>query len=298
MPELKTLIILAVGLFIVAVMGALYSGMLRIPEGMQRTWIFGVFQHFDSGSLRVVWSNYQVLQFFIWKRNKEKSMFPNLSVYLTFLQIVNSVVVSLGIAMPNPYSKMLSAFSIFSLDFLPLSCAPHSNYFNETYFWSAIPPLSAILVVLYFASSAACMFIGGLSINRSHLQRHLFDRCITYILFLTYLVLPPISLKQYQGLECQTILGERFLRIDTSINCDSDAYQQFRLINVLCIAIYSAIPPTWLYLLWKQRRLLNPPTSDVRLAYHLRDSNQQLAPLRFLFDAYQPRFYYFEAVEM
>lgn len=58
--KLKNLIVPGIGLFIGIVVAALYSKTLFIPEGMRRTWIFFVFQRLDSGTLRVVWSNYQV----------------------------------------------------------------------------------------------------------------------------------------------------------------------------------------------------------------------------------------------
>jgi len=207
-------------------------------------------------------------------------------------------VVSLGIPLPQPFPNMMNAFSFLSLNFLPLSCLS-SNYFNETYFWSALPMIFAIAIVLYFAANSASAYMEKiLTAHQSRQQRHLFDRCATYLLMMTYLVLPPVSLKQYQGLDCQSIRGQSFLRINTSINCHSAEYYQFRRLNGICIAAYSAIPPMWLYFLWKQRRRLNPPTSDLRLAYHLRDSDEQLAPLRFLFVPYQPHFYYFEAIEM
>jgi hypothetical protein len=194
---------------------------------------------------------------------------------------------------------MMSSFSFISLNFLPVSCLPFSNYYKETYLWSALPLLFALTIVLYSAVSAAFVLEGTISVEKPNQLRHLFNRCISYLLLMSYLVLPPISLKQYQGLNCQSIRGGKsFLRIDTSIDCDSNAYHQFRSINGLCIAVYSAIPPMWLYFLWKQRHRLNPPTSDLRLAYHLRDSDKQLAYLSFLFAPYQPRFFYFEAVEM
>jgi hypothetical protein len=59
-PKHKTIILLLAYTFIGVAIGTFYSGSLRIPEGMQRNWIFGVLQRIDTGALRVVWSNYQV----------------------------------------------------------------------------------------------------------------------------------------------------------------------------------------------------------------------------------------------
>ena len=214
---------------------------------------------------------------------------------------MNSVAVSLGVTLPYPYPQMMRVFSIFSLNFLPLSCLPSSNYFTETYLWSALPLLFAFIIVLFSVASTAFALIKdsiGRSRGLSYQLSCLFERCVSYILLMTYLVLPPVSLKQFQGLDCQSIRGKSFLRVDTSINCRSTAYGDFRIINGFCVALYMAIPPMWLYFLWKQRRRLNPPTSDLRLAYHLRDSDEELAYLSFLFAPYRPRFYFFEPIEM
>ena len=173
-----------------------------------------------------------------------------------------------------------------------------SNYFTETYLWSALPLILAFVILLYFAARAACLFVGSNSIDRSRHQSQLYGSCATYLLLMTYLVLPPVSLKQFQSLNCQSIRGESFLRIDSSINCNSEAYFNFQQMIGFCVALQMTIPPFWLYLLWKQRRRLNPPTNDLRLAYHMRDSDEQLAPLSFLFAPYQPSFYYFESLEM
>lgn len=217
-------------------------------------------------------------------------------VHIFFLQIANSVA-CLGIALPHPYPETMKAFSLFSLDFFPLRCLS-SSYFEETYFWSAIPLLFVIIIVLFFAASASRALAANIALDRSRQLRHLFNRCMANLLLMTYLVLPPVSFKQYEGLACHSLKDKKFLRADTSIDCVSTAYFEFRRMNGVCIAIYSAITPMWLYLLWNQRRRLNPPTTDLRLAYHLRDMDEMLAHLRFLFDAYHPRFYYFEAIEM
>jgi hypothetical protein len=61
----KTVAELAVLFFIAIVLGTNSNRLVRIPEGMRCAWITGVFQRFDSGTLRVVWSNYQVSDLFM-----------------------------------------------------------------------------------------------------------------------------------------------------------------------------------------------------------------------------------------
>jgi hypothetical protein len=59
-PKQRTVIFLSLYLIIGAVVVSLYTGILNIPNRMQQTVIFGILNKFDSGTLRVVWSNYQV----------------------------------------------------------------------------------------------------------------------------------------------------------------------------------------------------------------------------------------------
>ena len=47
------------------------------------------------------------------------------------------------------------------------------------------------------------------------------------MIMLTYLVLPPVSRTQFQSLDCITISSGRYLRIDTAIDCESEAYKSF-----------------------------------------------------------------------
>jgi hypothetical protein len=75
-------------------------------------------------------------------------------------------------------------------------------------------------------------------------------------------------------------------KVDTGIDCNSDDYRRFRVGVSLFIALYQTIPLTWAVLLYRLREDLNPTTSnnDQRLALHIRDRNDKLDSLRFLFN--------------
>jgi hypothetical protein len=107
-------------------------------------------------------------------------------------------------------------------------------------------------------------------------------------LLLTYLVLPPVANKQFQVLDCIPFPhdGGRYLRSDTSIDCNSSAYASFQALISVLIVLYQTIPLVWLVLLVQHRVALNPKTSngDQALALFLRDRNPSLNPIRFLFN--------------
>jgi len=101
-------------------------------------------------------------------------------------------------------------------------------------------------------------------------------------------------------MDCVLIAGERYLRVDTSIDCKSPKYLTFRAVNAVFICLYMSVPLSWLVLLFRLRRRLNPPTTsaDAGLVLWMRDRDPTLAPVRFLFSVYQPRYYYWEALEL
>lgn len=60
---MKKIVIILVGLSIAIVVSSLYSGLIPIPKDKRTLWILGILRHIDSGTIRVVWSNYQVTFF-------------------------------------------------------------------------------------------------------------------------------------------------------------------------------------------------------------------------------------------
>jgi hypothetical protein len=182
---------------------------------------------------------------------------------------------------------MMDVLSIFSFDFLSLECLfKNSNHFVSVYVWSATPIAVAFLLVAV------------------HIARFKFENqsvLANQVLLLGFLALPPVSLKLLQALDCVTVADKRYLRIDTSIDCDSAQFRLFTIVDVLFIFLYLSIPLVWLVLLALHRKRLNPASAtgrDKKHALFLRDSDEGLAPLRFLFASYRPSFYFAECFEM
>lgn len=59
-----------------------------------------------------------------------------------------------------------------------------------------------------------------------------------------------------------------------------------------------SVPLSWLVLLFRLRGRLNPPMTSTDAVLWIRDHDPTLAPVRFLFAVYQPRYYYWEALEL
>jgi hypothetical protein len=105
--------------------------------------------------------------------------------------VIQSVTWNLDVQYPYPFSSLLSILSIFSFDFISSACMfPESaNLLSEVYMWSAMPAaLSTSLLLSYLAR----MSLPGANFDELRSQ-HTY-----YVLLMSYLTLPSVSLKQFQ----------------------------------------------------------------------------------------------------
>ncbi len=107
-----------------------------------------------------------------------------------------------------------------------------------------------------------------------------------------------MSLKLFQSLLCESIAGHSYLILDTAVDCQKRAFKLFKVFDALIICSYLSVPIVWLVLLLNARDTLNPKTGDEKLTIWMRDNEKGLAPLRFLFSVYLPRYFYWEPFEM
>ena len=196
---------------------------------------------------------------------------------------------------------MLGIMNFFSLDFISLECfnSAEDRYYSTVYMYSIGPlVVAAALLVICIIRLVFLTLSHGSVADANHVKsQHLW-----FFLLETYLVLPPVAMKQLQSLDCFVFPhdGSSYLRADTGIDCKSEGYLEFRQINLVFVAIYQMIPIVWLYLLSGRRDALQPPVSalDDNLALHIRDKDVSLKSLRFLFDSYRCDMWWFEVAEV
>jgi hypothetical protein len=88
------------------------------------------------------------------------------------------------------------------------------------------------------------------------------SRHFYFFLLNFFLLLPPVSRKQFSALNCFDLNGMQLLRVDTMVDCTSKQYQLFRVINAAFIAIYMGIPLYWAVLIHRHRNVLNPHSQN------------------------------------
>ncbi len=201
---------------------------------------------------------------------------------------------------------MLGLMSIFSLDFLALECfqeGVNNKYFTTVLLWCTMPILLAFCILAIGALRVAVkQLLERNAQDTTAATSRIANQHAFFLLLLSYLILPPVSNKQLQALDCVPLdyNGMHILRSDSAIDCGSPKYLRFRAVVILFIMLYQSIPICWLLLLYRERRSLNPSTSnhDTLLALHMRDQDTSLDSIRFLFNDYVPSKWWFEIVEM
>jgi hypothetical protein len=219
----------------------------------------------DSGSLRILWSTYQIVQSVCWI-----------------------------VPMPPPFKGLLQALTVFSFDFVPLDCSVH-DALKGILIWSIVPIVLVLLTLTLFC-------IRRFAMVRRNEPRNSLDRLrneFSFVLLMfSFVILPTTTQKQFQALDCQFINGRSYLRVNTSISCESEKYARFRIILLIFIFIYLSVLPLWGVVLFRIREKINPNVADMRLAYYLRDTDSSLKPFSFLYDAYSPAYFAMEIPEM
>jgi hypothetical protein len=222
-------------------------------------------------------------------------------------QIVMSTSWNLDIKYPSPFNELLGALSVLSLDFLALECFQGNvanRYFTTVYLWSSIPLVCSglILLVMFIRLGELKYRVRELLLRNSSEAAYILNQHMWIFLLLTYLVLPPVAMKQLQSLDCIPFSHDHssYLRADTGIDCQSNSYEHFKSVMIFFIILYQSIPILWMILLYRKRAALDPLTSnhDEKLALYIRDHNPNLTSLNFLFKDYKCNKWWFEVAEM
>jgi len=189
--------------------------------------------------------------------------------------------------------------SVFSLEILSLECfqsqAGQYRYYATVYLWCCIPILFSCVIL------SLCGVRIFFTAKDQDEKSKVVNQHIWAFLLLTYLVLPPVAMKQLQSLDCIPFShdGSSYLRVDTGVNCESHNYLVFKSLVIIFFFIYQLIPIFWMAILYKHKSALYIPRNDnEEFAMRERDANQELSHIKFLFKDYKGDKWWFEVAEM
>jgi hypothetical protein len=233
------------------------------------------------------------------------------------------------------FLKAFSVFNLNVIAVVPFSCTNHYTYIDKLVASTLFPVALTLLLALLWLLEAGWQATRS-SWNDSRVQQQLDalrDQYLTYFFFLTYLVLPSVSTTIFQTFLCTNVdpRGEdndaydSYLIADMSISCTSPYYYKGVVYAVAMLLVYVVgIPLMYFVLLYYNREeiaqrdaplavegsedpLLKPeqvpddagaPT-EAQLAEPsgARGVTSKAQRLSFLWDAYEPQYWYWEVVE-
>ena len=187
---------------------------------------------------------------------------------------------------------------------MPLGCVINSNYHMTLLLYTVVPMVFGSLNFLLY-----------LILKR----RNKIDASNTvymWLILMTFLILPAVSTVIFTTFACTTFDGDygRYLKADLSINCDSPEHKFYEAFATVCIIVYPiGVPLLYAVNLWSNRALLDPgqrrlvkdhgKEEGLKMALEERarlentEEHRYILSLTFLYDSYEPKYFYFEVVE-
>lgn len=202
---------------------------------------------------------------YLWIRKKMQDITVKAKIFISTFQVVSGCTSVFDIDMPNAFSAFANAFSFVNLDLysiFPISCAQQMNFMDEL-LWTTVTPLLCVgLMGLVLAAAYIRMNHNMASGEAVRQYEYTKDKILTAFFFLTYLVLPSVSVTIFQTFICQNIDPDNedssqedlFLVADMSISCTSTYYYSWVFYACIMLVVYPiGIPLCYFVLLYRNR---------------------------------------------
>ena len=235
---------------------------------------------------------------------------PVSKIILSYFQVATGLAFVFDLRFPPIFSKSMEFVSgIVNLNFIslmPLGCIFPSNYHSMLLGYTLLPIFAASIMMVHYK-------VLGRRNDASTVE--LRNTIFSSFLFGTFVVLPTMSVKIFSTFACKEFdqgYGT-FLKVDYSIDCESDEHALYTKYAFLMIAIYpGGIPTLYHFLLHGARKKLDPRQRELSFELNSETAGQEKAleerkkheesdpnikALFFLYGAYEPQCYWFEVFE-
>ena len=229
-----------------------------------------------------------------------------LKIYITLWQIVSILPFTLNLDFPNLYSIIASTLNVFNLNISRsslVSCSAGRDYDAiDALVVDTVYPI-VLVCVLWIIFHVHVRF-NGARLNPTPMPR-LRSRYFTVFLVFTYLILPFTSVKIFQVFSCRDVDpddvdngDDRYMTVDYSVSCASEKYQFGFVWAIVSIFVYPVgIPAFYFYELYSARHDIESRNDDTHSSVEAGAREARLKPLRFLFEFYDPKYWYWEILE-
>ena len=221
-----------------------------------------------------------------------KSMGHRMRIIIGYVQITSALVFSFDIPWPPMTLDILKSLTFINFNFMdffaPLDpCLLHTPFLRQAAFHMAILPLCAVIILL---ASIVAMIRNKASTVISKAKSTL----VTLVFFLY----PGLVTRIFVTFKCRTIGGKPYLVADYSQVCYEGEHAVMVTVMVVCMFVYVlGIPLISTLVLYCNKKLMSIP-ADVDDPQLLLRGEKFSKVFGALYDAYEPRFWWFEAVIM
>ena len=237
----------------------------------------------------------------------DKAM-PFIKTTISYFQVVGGLSLAFNITFPPIYTKVIALLNgIVTIDvisLMPLGCVVSTNHDSAMVLYTLVPLLFGVFM----------MMICGI-LEKAGKLVVVQNRIFSGVLLMTFIILPTISVKIFSTFGCTQFddgYGS-YLAVDLSIDCNSNQHKLYELFAYAMILVYPiGVPLTYFYLLNQQRQSIDPGQDRFSISERsvkegleealkrravLQESNPKVRRLKFLYNSYEPRCWWFEVFE-
>mmetsp|Transcript_34444 Transcript_34444/g.46542 ORF Transcript_34444/g.46542 Transcript_34444/m.46542 type:complete len:420 (-) Transcript_34444:999-2258(-) len=244
-------------------------------------------------------------------RRKYKRLKTKLKITLCFMQIMTEFSTQFAdVTYPDvvrDFYRQVSAFSNLDLyRLMPSSCfqSPVNQYFGELAAVTLIPLAICSVGAVVYAVQRKRLTRKGKSVDALNVQ------WLFYFFLFTYVVFVPCSTTVFKTFHCDYKFDDRgYLFADYTTQCGTAQYRFLCIYASAFLFVYPiGIPALYFIVLYRRHEDIDPVLASnkkarmnvsrdaVKEAVELRCMDRTLEPLQFLFESYEPKYWWWEVL--
>ena len=222
---------------------------------------------------------------------------------LSYLQITGGLSFNLDMNFPPMFTQVMgvvaAVVNVEFLNMMPLGCVMTSNFHHTLLAYTLGP----------FVIGVAMMIAYAILKRKGNVEAS--NSVFGWFLFMTFLILPSVGMKLLSMFGCRLFDSGygSYLKVDYSIDCvleEHSLYETYAMGSILLYVV--GIPLLYAILLWRNRHLLDPGQKRLEeehgeaeglkraleIRQRLEEQHPQLKSLQFLYESYEPKYFWFE----
>jgi hypothetical protein len=215
-----------------------------------------------------------------------------LKIMITWGQLMGSFHTTFSIPWPTTFQQQIDAIGgVFNLDVLSpwsLSCDIDTSFFARYRVQVLLLPFIAALACMAYCC-AAVSIRNMPDVERQLRLRNFWTRSVQLMLGTIYIMYPSLCAHVFVALNCNSFRGREFLATDLTHECWTGQHLTYANLSSCLVVFYVlGIPLVIFIVLYRNRKRIqqNPDDKELKALYGS------------LYSQYEPRYWYFEIVQM